>query len=567
MYHKTAYRQRAEQFISRCATLLPRYGFARVEKKLWLFIFALLLSAGPLLAQPGGGGGLIISGFYNTRLGRINMLTDHSLQIRTFLLAGAEIYQETFLYQTLLKQKSKTEMTLTAPGFDLPPATDIHDRRGTSDQRMYIVFEQDTMIVDFIGIPGANGAGYRDRMDSLVIQKGYFKYYRTGKEGKSPVAEDDERNRKLTGTGLTLYTAAALSSQGYIEYNPSVDLSFLADKNLPVSYFLGRAAYYLQNDQTGLAFADIEHGMGKNNGHKNCAIYYLLCDAYDKTAQYEKAIEHISMAMDCKSYIREEDWESRVINCRTRIALFIKLEQYEQALNDYNALCDISKFKTRATLERAAFKMKYLKDYKNAIHDLRAITDTIPVDHLSDRPQGWSEYSDTYFALALAEYLNGEQQSAFRHWLKAEEFGYSESGSDEAVIHFDSIINRNPEIPALYLCRALAQFRRSPYFGGGAATRKCFDHALNDISKAEASGMKDYRVNMYRASVLNQIKQYRNALKEVNRAIVKNGNDPRCFLIRYYIRNNLGQAQSGYDDDTDVKQYKILSQHWKWEQY
>ncbi|GAL86879.1 hypothetical protein MYP_4109 [Sporocytophaga myxococcoides] len=35
------------------------------------------------------------------------------------------------------------------------------------------------MIVDFYGIIGENAAGRADWMDSLVIQKGYFKFHRS----------------------------------------------------------------------------------------------------------------------------------------------------------------------------------------------------------------------------------------------------------------------------------------------------------------------------------------------------------------------------------------------------
>ena len=50
------------------------------------------------------------------------------------------------------------------------------------------------------------------------------------------------------------------------------------------------------------------------------------------------------------------------------------------------------------------------KDYKGAILDLKITIDSIPENHLNDRPQGSSEYADTYFTLAMAEYLNNEKK-------------------------------------------------------------------------------------------------------------------------------------------------------------
>ncbi|GAL86881.1 hypothetical protein MYP_4111 [Sporocytophaga myxococcoides] len=127
---------------------------------------------------------------------------------------------------------------------------------------------------------------------------------------------------------------------------------------------------------------------------------------------------------------------------------------------------------------------------------------------MSDSPLGLSEYYDVYFVFALAEYLNGDKKSAFRHWLKTEEYGYGKYRYDSPISHFDSIIGKNPRNPEIYLARAISYYVRAFSIGRGEEANRYCNEALNDIRKAEESGMKDdYRINMNRALVLEAIKK------------------------------------------------------------
>jgi tetratricopeptide (TPR) repeat protein len=548
MYHKISYHGKGKLF----------------------FLFLLLLVSGKVAAQPGGGGGLVIGSLFSNKLDSINLLTDTALSIRTFILAEGKVYQETFLYQIFLKEKGNLRISRHHHGFGLPPANDINEDRYAdreSNQRMYLVYKQDTMIIDFMGIIGENGMGNSDTMDSLVIQKGYFKYNRSKHNNRSYKPEEDDSIKKWIAHGLTRHTRYILSQKGYITSTSRIDLSFLREDKLPSSYFLKRAAYYLQNEEPSLALADINKGIEKNKGATTCEALYLFCDAYTKTGDYDKAIENITLAIDCTRDRTYEDWEGKVENYRTRIELFITQKKYHLALRDYNTIVRISQDTIGATIERAGFKMKYLKAYQSAISDLKLIIDSIPDNHLRDRPQGWSEYCTTYFTLATAEYLNGNTAAAFRYWLKAEEFGYGQSSSLTVVDHFDSIITQHPKAPLLYLSRALAHAKRAPYLGWGEQTTTCFNNALSDISTAEALGLNDHRINMYRSWVLNQLKRHEEALKAIDKAIAKNSTDPRCFSIRYDIRNRLGQTKWGDKNDTDLTRFNKLLQDWKWVKY
>jgi tetratricopeptide (TPR) repeat protein len=527
----------------------------------FVFILSCLLITGRLWAQPGGGGGLNIGSFYNSKLDSIPILTDPSLKIRSFLLKEGDIVHETFLFQTLLKEKS---LKWYRSGFTLPPYG--NDYSGSSSQRMYIIYRKDTMIIDFIDITSSNGVGYIDGIDSLVIQKGYYTYFLHGK--KDSVYRDVNQDGYLFFyNGVTPTTVNLLTKRRWLVYTPYIDLTFLKEENLPASFYFKRAGWYLKNGQPQLALPDIEKGTKKNKDTANQEGVWLLYDAYVKTRQYDKALHLVSKAINDNQGAPAEKRADQLNHYKTRIDLFIQLKKYTNALDDYDRLVALSTEKEGVILERAYFEVRYLHEYKSVMNELRATINAIPPNHLNDRPQGRSEYCELYFLLGIAEYKAEEKAAAWKHWLKAEEFGYGQTSSDYAVVHFDSIIKKNAKVPEIYLARALAHENRGLYSGGGADTNSEYELALADINTAERLGMQDYRINMYRASVLNQLKRYQEAMKDIDAAIAQIDTDPRCYSIRFDIRNNLGQIRSGGEMDVDIKRYQNLLPSWNWDDY
>ncbi len=538
-----------------------------IDKRISLIFLFLLLCTTQLFAQPGEERAcLSFNKIYDKNLNSIDVFSDTALQIRTFTLIKDKIYEETFMLEALLKMEPNSD----ADGSFILCTSPVNTNDYIAfypNQRMFLVYKNDTMVIDFIEI--------HDKMDSLVIQKGYFKY-------SWPEKYKYDRNAQSFYNGLSPYTVKQMLDKGYIEYDPNTDCSFLAEQNLPASYFIMRAEHYLQYEQPNPALTDLHKAIQKNNGYKSYEILHLLCDAYTQTAEYEKAIENISAAMNCNTsevyyhsnnevfnYIIFENDKTiennkRIEDYETRINLFIKLKMYDNALKDYDTIYAISISKTSIIVDRANFKIKFLKAYKSAISDLKITIDAMPADYLCESFTAWSPYYNTYFTLAMAEYYNGDKKRAFRHWLIAEELGYV--GSNE-VIHFDSLITKNPKIPELYLARSLARYKSPSYLDWDVDRKKIFNDALNDINKAKELGIKDYRINMYRAFILKVLEKYDEALVEINNAILKNNSDPRCFLIRYEIRQYLRQTKYGDNNDMDLQQYKIAAKKWRWEKY
>jgi tetratricopeptide (TPR) repeat protein len=517
-------------------------------KQILLFFFLSI----QLYAQPGGGGGLCIANIYDSSLEKIAF---EKLIVRTFVLKNNKIYQENF------SQQKSSRYSCAEKGIYLPPTEDLDGDRFTdknSAQRVLIIYKKDTMLIDFFNILGENGMGNIDIMDSVLLQKGYFKYDRGFRA-------DNKTHRATMKPGLTIANRKILIDEAYLEYNPKIDLSFLLDKNLPASYFKKRARYHIQQKDSTAAFADINRAILKEDGNKDCETLILLCDANVLAKRYEAAIKAISDALRCRRMYYGEFSEEE--NYRIRAGLYIKTGQFEEALEDYNKLIRVAENPLAANIERADFKIRYLNKTASAIADLSAVIDKIPDKHLNDRPQGWSEYTDTYFALGHAFYADKNYDKAFVCWLKAMEFGYAQTSSDHAVVHFDSIIAQQPKAATPYLCRALALYRRGPYQGWGDDTKNSFRQGLKDIDMAESLGFKDFRINLYRASLLTQLKEHEAAFKEIELAIQKKNDDPRCYIVKYDIRRNLGQVIWGNKSDPDIIKIAELNKLWKFERW
>ena len=118
----------------------------------------------------------------------------------------------------------------------------------------------------------------------------------------------------------------------------------------------------------------------------------------------------------------------------------------------------------------------------------------------------------------------------------------------------------------LYLARALAHKNRAVGTGWGEHINEFLLLSINDLNRAEFLGLKDFRINMYRAVVLSQQKKYDAALEQINIAVSKSEKDPRVYINRYFIRDKLGQVKNRDNKtDPDWIKYKELMKTWVFE--
>ena len=516
-------------------------------------LLALLFIPMITLAQPGGGGGMMIDSVYTSDGKVINLLTDKSIQIRSFVMKNGKVDQETFLWDQLKKSNGNLRISRGHYGFGLPPTSDLSNRyrrNAIYSQRLLITCRKTVMLIDFVNLLEENAGGYVDRMDSLVLMNGYFSFDR--KQSRSNrtsgvLSTIDQNNLK---NGLTVHTFQPLQAAGLLIYKKKFDLDFFEKKQLGYDYHYNLALYYYKEKEYDNALQELNISIQKNNGSNTCETWLLQCDVYTQTKQYEEAIKAIREAMECK----RNQWDEMPYadNLLTRASLLSAVGKYGEALNDYNELVEITEEKMRAEIERANFKISKLKAPQSALEDLRNYLSTQPDEIKSEQLGYRSENNEIYFTIGMAAYAAGNFDTSFHYFLKAEELGYdSHTSSWNMVEMLSGLIEKHPYTANLYLSRALARSYRAPYLGWGDSTKICYQEALNDLSQAEKMGLADYRINMYRANILNQIKRSEEALNEINIAIQKNSKIIRNYIIRYQTRSNLGQTQWGNKNDSD----------------
>lgn len=482
-----------------------------------LFIIVYLLISDVLNAQPGGGGGLRITNLYNQKGEKINIYSDSSTKIRTFILRNDSLIKETFIFQDLIKrQQALTSqnpyqqnfvLALVAPHFTERKPHEPYNKFG---QRLLITYKNDTMMMDIYGIISPNGAGHIDRMDSLFFKKGHYKFFTKRKIDQNYIYNIWQEHSKLIQTGFTPYTLPKLTTLGFITYTKQIDTSFLLHKNLPKSFFVERAKYYLQNNaDTKLVFADIKNAIKKNNGVEDYEIWFLLSDAYAKIGKHQKAIKYISLALNCKRYAFDNQYTQYVErNYKKRIDLYTKTKQFDKAIADYDTLYSLTKDKQWQNIERAKFKATQLKDYQGAITDLKKYIASIPQQGLDSMPNNHRHNSylwPTYLALADIEYLTNDIKSSGKNWLNAIKSGYG-SYSNTDTKKFDALITAHPDIPQFYFCRAWVLYCNS-ITEDKQTKRTLLENAQKDIDKAQELDMDMNEMNYYRNKIINYAKK------------------------------------------------------------
>lgn len=132
-------------------------------KKLLILYLILLSYLG--YAQPGGGGGMIIENIY-LKSGKKIVLNDPNLKLKAYKLTG-DSFNSTI--ETEYKIGVGNKIYLHDHSFRNYVA---------SSHRLFIQYKRKKMVIDFHYIIPENPAGMVEEMDSLVIQKGHFRFYK-----------------------------------------------------------------------------------------------------------------------------------------------------------------------------------------------------------------------------------------------------------------------------------------------------------------------------------------------------------------------------------------------------
>ncbi len=431
-------------------------------------------------------------------------------------------------------------------------------------QRMVILYKGDTMILDCIGVPEQNPAQYTQYFDSLVFRKGYSRVMANQYlAGRRKLYTETEWS--LFCSGPTPHTIAMLAGFDCVRYMKMPDASLMRTDNFAATYYLRRGERLLYRQQPDSALPDILRavGMGLKNPER-AEAFLMLCDAYERMGKYDTAIATITELIDSNG----QDRNLLEICYTMRISLFAAIGKFDDALADHDTLISMAAgkgppiFQEVGILQKARFKIETMSDCSGAVTDLLRVVENIPPTHLADRPEGQSDYAAFFFALGSAYHCEQDYPSAFRYWLKAMEFGMGNNNLPYLVRYFDSLIVLHPHVPELFLSRALAYSAKAFMSGRGKRTKGLLNNALDDFERAEDAGMKDFRINLFRARALLLLKKYKEALKQIDKGIAKNAEDPRLFAIRYAIRWELKLAKPGDHTDPDFVEYNRLRLSW-----
>jgi hypothetical protein len=130
-----------------------------------LLILYLILLSYLGYAQPGGGGGMIIENIY-LKSGEKIALNDLDLKLRAYQLTG-DSFNSTI--ETEYKIDVENKIYLNYHSFR---------SHNVNSHRLFIQYKRKKMVIDFHYIIPENPAGIIEKMDSLVIQKGHFRFYK-----------------------------------------------------------------------------------------------------------------------------------------------------------------------------------------------------------------------------------------------------------------------------------------------------------------------------------------------------------------------------------------------------
>jgi|GEM_PF-2925593 len=190
-------------------------------------ILLLLFIAISASAQPGGGGGLEILNVLDHD-GNIISKKDTSLKIQHYILSN-KTYKVINEYSMTGREREneKHSAFIYLPDYIIRK----NKRIITANQRLTLIYKNDTMTIDFIDIRQENGAGLTDIMEQVWFQSGYFKCYL--RPQKSHITRWEEINLTskqknemlhLLEQGIVPSTLFRLKTVGLIEHIPDPNL-------------------------------------------------------------------------------------------------------------------------------------------------------------------------------------------------------------------------------------------------------------------------------------------------------------------------------------------------------
>lgn len=188
------------------------------KRILIVFLFQIIIQS--TFAQPGGGGGTRILNILDYN-GKPILKGDTNLQILHYALSNNEKKQK---FQIPPEQNNKHNFyDKYHTFFYLPPYIQSNKKiTYIPNQRLILIYLNDTMTIDFIGVLRDNGAGNSDVVTNIYFKSGYYKSYRRPWEKIEGFGEKKERVEILNAmyNGINTNTEYLLVAWGLLKHIP-----------------------------------------------------------------------------------------------------------------------------------------------------------------------------------------------------------------------------------------------------------------------------------------------------------------------------------------------------------
>lgn len=174
-------------------------------------------------AQPGGGGGLRILNILDYS-GKPIRQGDANLRIIHFALSKSGEKQSSIIPPG--QNRFHTFYDESNTFYYLPPYIQEGNKKTyIPNQRIQLIYSEDTMTIDFIGVMNENGAGHSDMVENIHFNPGYYKSFRNPNDIIEGFGEKKERNDILKAMykGINTNTDYILKARGLLVHIPDPD--------------------------------------------------------------------------------------------------------------------------------------------------------------------------------------------------------------------------------------------------------------------------------------------------------------------------------------------------------
>lgn len=546
-----------------------------------LLVFLVLIFKFPVVAQPGGGGGIEIGGYYDQYGKPIH--NDPLLEVRIFRLKEISISSE--MWETF---KSNL-FTLR---------NDNH--RGTNcdddNQRLMIVYKNDTMVLDVIGIIGENGAGIVHRLDRIVFMPGYHRYFqseiRIHKMHQNPIEDEMSPeslqfyeklkwNRDTSRYCPQPIPKDRLNAQGKVEVPDREEgddhFTIMNDKLYPVfeyspylpkipaqvdvpkeDFYIARGQSFESRKLYDLAIRD----------YHQAKDFQLLFWLYRRLNQPDSAIKYISLIVDDTTNI------SRTSLIYHRGEIFEQMGKVKEAVADYEVHCMNPHYRSQGDkhiIHAEELRFFILKDTIGAIEKLRTAIGMVP-DYSNQFGFTFTLNPDLYFSLAQMELLLGRKTEAFKHIRMYAErtAGQTNYANHTIPLYIDSLRRYYKKNADLTFALAIATSHHRDSLHDYSNRHEIT--GLEYLKEAGKLGIEPYLIEYYKAIIYRRL-SYREmeymtkAIDAVDKSISLKPDFPMSYRERSEFRSHCGDLFTNEQIQQDWQKYLQLLPGWKFEEY